>query len=392
MDFRVFALLLASLSTMPATDIYLPSLPGMASQFGVEASAIKDTIALFQIGSLLSALFLGILSDRYGRKPLILISLCFFLGGSLLCTFANHFSLFVAGRVLEGMGAVGIPVVGWALVHEAYSKEQGTRIMALFGAVFAIMPLISPTLGGYIDVHFGWRWDFAGLSILCALAIPICAFAVKESLSPTLSEPLNLKSYFANCMFVLHNKTFLFYVILFAFLLIGEWCYLTLIPFYFEKSLYFGPEECGFAISIIGITYILGSMITPKLLHLFGFEKTIGLGLAASLIGAALLVAFTLSPKNVQVESAIAISVYLFGIAIIWAPSTTKSLHTLKKQKGLASSIRSLLFTFASALGSFLASVLTDRSLFPLAGILLICALLALALFKIQRYSEVRNF
>lgn len=391
MDFRIFVLLLASVSTMPATDIYLPSLPGMANYFTIEAEAIKDSIVIYQIGSLISALVLGFLSDHFGRKPLLIFGLSVFLGGSLLCTFAGSFSIFMLGRFLEGLGSISVPIVGWAMVQDIYTKEQAAKVMSLLGSTYAVLPLISPTLGGYFETHLTWQWNFATLSLLSALTLLVIIWKLEEPKIYERNQALNLNSYITNCVSVLKNTSFLAYVFIFALLLCGEWCYLTLIPFYIEEILSLNPQVCGLFISIVGASYICGSILTPQLINRFSIEKTIGISLKICAIGATLLALTTITKASLHIPSAFAIALFLFGLAINWAPTTSKSLENFKSQTGTASSIRSLIFTAASAFGSFLASYVSDSTLFPLSLLLMLCSLGSYFIFRMQYNVEKKK-
>lgn len=388
MDFRAFALILASLVTMPATDIYLPSLPGMAEYFGVSASSIKDSIALYQVGSFVSALLLGFLSDRFGRKAMLLVGLAIFHLGCHLCTLTGTFEIFMIGRFLQGAGEVSTSVIGWAMVYDVYSKERAAKLMSILGACYASIPLFSPTLGGYIDVHWGWQANFRLLGALSGFTFLLFLWKLKDTPFQRTSGPLNLTSYWKTSLAVLENKRFLGYVLIFASLLFGEWCYLALIPFYLEKTLFLGPETCGFIISALGVSYIIGAYACPKLITAIGLTRTISLSLKIVITGAVLFLISTYDMQKLQILGALGVAIFLLGLAMTWAPSTAKALEGFRENRGSASSIRSLIFKTSSAMGSFLASFMTGVSLFPLSVLFLFCAVLSTLIFYRLTSSE----
>lgn len=383
MEFEV--VLFAMIATIPASDIFLPSLPQMSHDFLVSEAAIKSTIVIFQMGCIISALFMGFLSDQFGRKPLLMTGLILFCTGSLVCTFSSHYGLFLLGRFLQGCGAITIPVVGWALIYDKYDEQKSAYIMAIMGGFFSLSPLISPTLGGYIAVKLGWHWNFSILALLSFLAL---AFTSKLREEPRQREraSLSLSHYYQSFQTVFDNKIFLLYVLIFALLISSEWFYLTHVPFYLEKFIGLNPQQSGFFISFVGLFYLLGAMVTPYFIRTFGIKETAGIGLKIACLSTVFTLASLVVDKGILIFFAIGISIFLFGQALTWSPSTTISLQSVKTQKGVASSVRSLLFVGAGALGSYLSSLTENHSALPISISLSVCSLASLFLFMKNKH------
>ncbi len=387
MDFRIFLLILAYVSTMPASDIYLPSLPGMARYFNVHEDYMQSSITFYQLGTISFSLILGAISEHFNRKNLIIIGLSLFMFGSVLCAFSKSFLVFSIGRFLEGSGAIAVPIIGWAMVHDLYNEQRSTKIMGMLGVIFSVVPLVSPSIGGFIDVSLGWKWSFGLLAITSALTIIF--YIVKfDYPSPVKTKAiLSIRSILKNYRFVLSNRIFLANVTLFSVLLCGEWCYLTIIPFYFENVCLFSPEHSGVLISLIASSYILGSIFTPKIIRLVGTKKTLKLGIYICLLGPMILIAVAMLGYKFEVPIVIAMGIYIFGSSLLWVPTTSNCLRPFTTQKVTASSLRSLLFSGCIALGSLFGSILNASTLLPMALFLLgsaICShlILRLALHK----------
>lgn len=389
MDFRIFLLVLAYVSTVPATDIYLPSLPGMARHFDVREDIMQNSITFYQIGTIVFSISLGILSEYFNRKKLIIAGLSFFMVGSGLCALGKSFFLFAIGRFLEGSGAIAVPIIGWAMVHDLYTEQQSVKIMAMLGIIFSVVPLVSPSIGGYIDISLGWKWNFILLFLVSALTLVLYIINFDYP-SPTKEKAiLSTRAILKNYRFILSNRIFLANVSLFAILLCGEWCYLTIIPFYFENVCLFTPEYSGVVISLTASSYILGSIFTPKIVRMVGIKRTLRYGVYICLSGPTILLVVALLGVKVALPIAIAMSIYIFGSAFLWVPTTSSSLKPFTTQKVTASSLRSLLFSGCTAMGSFLGSVLSNYSLLPLALLLLACSVCSyLILRSLHRYEN----
>ncbi len=382
MDYRVLAVLLAGIATVPASDIYLPSLPGMADYFAISAATAKNSIVVYQIGSVIGALILGFLADHWERRPLFIASLGFFVTGTLICASTSHFSLFIFGRLLEGAGAVSIPVVGWAMIHDMYNALQSAKIMSIFGAVFSFVPLVSPSLGGHMDALYGWQSNFLLLGIVSTCILLFFILRFKEPRIHRNRQELSLSAYLIAYKSVLTNKIFSSYVLVFAVLLVGEWFYLTHVSFFLESTVGMHPENIGIYIASVGMAYFLASMLTARLIDRFGLERTIDIGLKTSCFGAILMIATVFAANYAYIVLAAGMSVFFAGLAFAWSPSTTVSLQAVKQRKGLASSARSIIYIATSGLGSFLARFAPENSLVPIILTVCVCSFLALWIYK----------
>jgi Bcr/CflA subfamily drug resistance transporter len=373
MDIRTPLVVLTSLSTLPATDIYLPSLPGMADHFGISEAATRATLSVYLVASLLSAPVLGALSDRFGRRPVLLSCLAVFICGSAACSISDGFSLFLIGRFLQGAGSVVTPVVGWAIIHDIHPGEKGATVMSWLGAIFSASPLVAPAVGGFVDVNFGWRWSFIIMSALATVALLVAAFFLEETHKPTVIHRISPRHVVASYLTIFRNSTFLSYVGIFAILMIGEWSYLTVAPFYFDNVLHFSPDNTGFYISMVGVIYFSGTLVTPAIVKRRGAQKSIRVGLFVSLAGALLLLAVSLVSPKMPPAISLTLGIYLVGTAIIWGPTTTMAIQCFEHERASASAARALLLNATFVVGSFCGNLLGGASLFPLALALICC-------------------
>jgi multidrug resistance protein len=382
---------MASLSTISATDIFLPSLPSMATYFGASDEATQLTIPIFLLGSLIGGPLLGLLSDYFPRKRVMLLGLCIFLLGTTLCAYSPSLTFLLYGRFIQGFGAIVSPVVGWAMIQDLYPGDKSAKVMSWMGSIICVAPLVAPGLGGYIHVTFGWQGNFIFIFLCAAITFILILFSKSNGTSSLPKKKLSRLNTIKTYTKILSNKIFLYYISLFAFLTFAEWCYLTLIPFYFENSLLLPPNIFGLYISGGASFYVLGASFTPMILNGLGTLKTLSLGIMLSLGGSILLLLISLFAPTFPLLIVFAVGLYFFGTAIVWGPSVSRALQCFEDARGAASAVRSFLITAASVLGGMLGSFLEDSSILPLSLFMLAMAIACWSVFqKLQKMDHTK--
>jgi DHA1 family bicyclomycin/chloramphenicol resistance-like MFS transporter len=169
-----------------STDLYLASLPGMALDFGVSPAAVQQTLSLFVFGFGTAQLISGPLSDRYGRRPVLIGGLALYLVSGLACALAPSLGWLIAARFVQAIGCCTAVVVARAIVRDAYAPAEGARVMARALSLLALAPIFGPILGGYLQVAFGWRAAFVALA-LAGLAMWVASHAPPDGIQPQLN-------------------------------------------------------------------------------------------------------------------------------------------------------------------------------------------------------------
>ena len=169
-------LLLGSLTAFGAVtiDLYLPTLPAIARDYGTSAAAVQLTLSTFFVGMALGQLFFGPLSDRIGRRPTILIGCAVYIVASLFCALAPNIEALVFGRFFQALGCCAGMVTCRAIGRDRYDHRDSARIFSLLMLVLAIAPLLAPTVGGWIALAAGWHavfYVFVGVGFAIAAAV-----------------------------------------------------------------------------------------------------------------------------------------------------------------------------------------------------------------------------
>ncbi|MFD2366752.1 multidrug effflux MFS transporter [Pseudoduganella sp. GCM10020061] len=285
-------LIIAFLMLQPlSTDLYLASLPGLATVFAVPASTVQLTLSMFVIGFGGAQLVAGPLSDRFGRKPVLAWGVGLYVLASLLCAAAPGIDLLIAARFLQSLGCCAAIIVARAIVRDAWPAEAAPHVIAKASTYLSFAPLLGPIAGSYLQVTFGWRAAFVALSVMSAVLLLFVLLRLPETnhhKNPHATDPRGLM---ASYRLVLGSREFwahalpgaLSYGSIFAFISGSS---LVLIKVLGVPTAMFG--YC-FAFGVSG--YLLGTIVCRRLLARFGAATTLRIGSAGSLAAGVLFLA-----------------------------------------------------------------------------------------------------
>ena len=187
LGFYEFVVLIAAIMALNAlaVDAMLPALPQMGADLGVHAENDRQwIITAYLLGLGVAQLIYGPLADRYGRKPVLLVSLFFYMAFSIAAAFAGSFALMIAARALQGASAAAGRVVAISIVRDCYAGRQMARVMSLAFIVFMAVPILAPSLGQLILLVAPWRWIFGAFAILGGAVMLWSAIRLPETLHP----------------------------------------------------------------------------------------------------------------------------------------------------------------------------------------------------------------
>ena len=303
-------------------DIYYPSLPDIATGFGVSASHIQLSVSLYFLPLAFSQLIFGPLSNSYGRRLMLLTGTVVSLTGSIVCSLSPIVGVFIAGRFLQGIGVGAYYTLTRAVMRDIFEGAKLARFNSLISAVLSLSPCLAPILGSYCHTYFGWRSNFFLLSFLFGLCFTIIYFFLPETRKATTKAKFLFSDYVA----FLKNRTFIYYMICSALAYSGLVSFLTMAPFIFECELALTPIEFSFISLWVMLGLTLGALLNSHLVMKCSLHKLIAVsGILIILSGASLTLLTTFYMRNVLT---IAIPSVLFSIAcnIIFANASAGAL------------------------------------------------------------------
>ena len=206
--------LLAALSAIGplTTDMYLPSLPDIARQLGSSTAQVQLTISAYLIGFAVGQIFYGPVSDRHGRKPVLLAALALYCVASLVCALSTSIEMLIVARFVQALGGSGGIVLARAVVRDLYSGVRAGRELSLIGSVMALAPVLAPVAGGILQTGFGWRSIFITLIVAGLAGAAIVWLLLPETLGERATEPVSPRSMLKSYRAVARNPAYLAYL------------------------------------------------------------------------------------------------------------------------------------------------------------------------------------
>src|SRR5690606_7742336 len=206
------ALLAALTAVGPlSTDLYLPSLPDIGRAFDASATWVQLTLSFYLVGFAAGQIVYGPISDRHGRRPVLLIAVAIFCFASLICTLSPSIEILIAARALQSFGAAGAIVLARAVVRDLYSGARAGKELSVMSAIMALAPIAGPVVGGLLHTAFGWRSAFAAL-LLAGLTLGLMAWLkLPETLKYPAPDPVSVRSMLRTYRSLLKRRDFLLY-------------------------------------------------------------------------------------------------------------------------------------------------------------------------------------
>jgi MFS transporter, DHA1 family, multidrug resistance protein len=263
-------IVVGSLTLLPAvtTDMYLPSLPEVASDLGSSTAGAQFTITGMLLGGAIGQLFVGPFSDRVGRRRPALIGVALHVVISLLCTVVTGIVQLSTLRVVQGMVSAGATVVAIAVVRDLYRGSEAARLFSRLMLIIGAAPLLAPTVGAFVAEHWGWRAVFLTLAALAAGIGLLAYLFLPETLPPQRREVRRgvLRGY----RILLSDRAFMGFAIVPGLGLGVIICYVAAAPFVFQIG--FGLSKAQFALmfALIGASLVVGSQVNAAVVRRVG--------------------------------------------------------------------------------------------------------------------------
>lgn len=290
MPWWLLALLVAVHAIGPTSlTIIVPSIPGMAADFATEPGVVQLTISLYLVCLAFAQLFLGTLSDHFGRRPVILAGLAVTAVTSFAATMTTSAFALIAARSAQAFGASAGMVVGRAMIRDLYDRDRAAAMIGLVTMTTVVMPMLAPLLGGVLDTAYGWRATFAFLGVFSTVVLIWAVFALKET-RPAHPADGQGSRFLTEGRALLTSRTFFGYLLcgslgcgaFFAFLGGGSYLVVGIMG----RS----SAEFGVWFAVMSLGYMLGNLATARLSTRYGVNAMIRWGLIFEVIGTAFTV------------------------------------------------------------------------------------------------------
>src|SRR5579863_9375747 len=248
-------------------DMYLPAMPLLEKVFNATTAQVQITLVTFLLGFALGQSLYGPLTDRYGRKPPLYFSLVLFVVSSAACALSKSVNALAVFRLLQAIGACGGAVVSRAMVRDLFPPVELRRIFSMLVLVLGVSPLISPFIGGYLLVWFGWKSIFFTQASLGVLMLIAMHFRLSESLARENVRPLHMEHVIGTYAYLLRDRTFLGASLVCGFSTAGMFAYIASAPFVFINLYKLPPQQFGWLFGFIAAGLIGASQVNGRMSH-----------------------------------------------------------------------------------------------------------------------------
>lgn len=384
--------LLASLTAIGplSTDMYLPSLPEIARLLETSPGRVQLTLSSYLVGFAIGQTLYGPLSDRIGRKPILLAAIAMFLLASFASALSTSIEMLIAARFGQAFGGSGAVVVVRAIVRDLYSGARAARELSVMGAISALAPLIAPLIGGLVQTFAGWRFVFVVLVAFALAQLLLIWRLLPETLQSPAAERFSVRGMLNDYRSLLGEAGFLAHVGLAALSYAGLFAWLSGASFVLQDL--YGLTALAFALAftIGSIGYMVGTSFAARFVTRLGIDRTLGLGAAVLCLGGLAMLATLGLGLTSWLALVLPVALYLAGLGLVLPQSMAGALQPFPHRAGTASSLIGVVQQgLAAALGALVGHLL-GQTAWPVAVSIAACGGAALLLWVLTRGIRMR--
>ncbi|EJO34371.1 transporter, major facilitator family protein [Acinetobacter radioresistens WC-A-157] len=375
------ALVLFEFSVYIGNDLVQPAMLAITRDFGVSSSWAPSSMSFYLLGGACVAWLLGPLSDRLGRKKVLLSGVLFFVVCCLLILLTQRIETFLALRFLQGIGLTVITAVGYAAIQETFEERDAIKVMALMANISLLAPLLGPILGAFLIDHVSWHWGFIGIALLAFLSWFGLKAKMPEYKQSIPKQPISYILY--DFKKVYQDKHFLGLTLALPMVSMPLMLWIALSPVMLVEELGLSSLQYGIAQFPVLGGLILGNIVLIKVIDKLALGKTVIIGLPIMLFGTFILLLGVIWPAYFLWSLIIGMTLISFGEGLSFSVLYRFALMSSQVSKGTVAAAVSMLLMFSFFIIIELVRVLYEQ--FHLLGYSLACLVLIALWFTFPR-------
>ncbi|MBE0615972.1 MAG: multidrug effflux MFS transporter [Burkholderiales bacterium] len=349
-----------------STDLNLASLPGLSRYFNSSVSQVQLTLSVFVAGFALAQLVLGPLSDRYGRRPVVLACCGIYVAAGIACMLADSMAVLLTARFFQAIGACGGTVVGRAIVRDTYGAGGTARMLGYLHAGVALAPILGPSLGGFLETWFGWRANFAllagiGGALLAAVWLLLAETNLQRDPHATDAKPM-----LANYRTLLCDRRYAGYVLCLSCGYAGIFAFLSGASFIMIPVLGLSPQRFGMLYGLTVLGYVIGTMSAGRLSQKLGVDRMLKYGTPLALASGSAMLALALAGVQNLAALMVPMFFYLIAAGINLPNAMAGAIGPFPRMAGMASALMGFIQMAVGAGVGYVVGKLHDGSTVPM--------------------------
>jgi DHA1 family bicyclomycin/chloramphenicol resistance-like MFS transporter len=377
----VLAILLAAIGPL-ATDVYLPSLPGIAADLDSSAALAQLTIGVFVAGFAVMMLLCGPLADRYGRRPVVLAGMGLFVLASAACALSPTIELLLAARFVQAAGASVGPVLGRTIVRDVYGPKDAGRVLGYMASAIALAPLVAPFIGGWLEALLGWRANFWFLALYGAALVVWLGRHLPETRPADAVAALRPLALLRGYGWILRHRAFTGYMLAVGLGFGALFTWITNSAFVVIGFFGVAPEHFGWAFGAVILGYMVGGISGSRAGMRLGPAGSTALGARLQALAGLGLLAQGVAGWAGGLPLLVGLMALSFlGAGVVISQATAGALAPFPERAGAAAALVGSMQMSIGVLVNLLSSAWFDGTPWPMVLLNTLCALLALAAF-----------
>lgn len=252
-------------------DLFVPSFPELQSHFNLTPSWVEALLSVNFVGYFISLIFLGDLSDRYGRKPIILLGLMIFIVGSILCLWPPSYEFLLAGRFLQGVGVAAPAILSFLIIADSYPLKEQQFLMAVLNGSLNLATGAAPVLGSYVTLYFHWQGNFAVLLLMGLAVLTMTLLFIPSHTLPQHREALSMRGLRGYAV-LFSSRPLVLLMANILFLFVPYWIFVGMSPLLYMKDLGVSLSHFGYYQGVLAIVFALGSILFGLIIKNIAYE------------------------------------------------------------------------------------------------------------------------
>ncbi|WP_282176350.1 multidrug efflux MFS transporter EmrD [Vibrio nereis] len=366
--------------------MYVPSMGHMASEFLVTPAALQAVMACYLIPYGLSQFVYGPLSDRLGRKPIIIFGLFIYITGTILALFADQYEWFLAGSFIQGLGIGCGGAMSRTLTRDVFSGAELHKVNSLISMCVIFSPLLAPVLGGYLTEAFGWRSSYMFLALFAIAVVITMMTSFKETLP---KESRRNERVSDSYRFVLSGRKFQGYLICLVATFAGVAIFEAAAGVLLGGVLQLPATTVSllFVLPIPG--YLIGAALSSLIAAKRNEKSALFVGLVAIMLGSLIVLIPGLFGHTTALTLIGGATIYFLGSGILFPAATTGALAPLPYHAGTGGAVLGGMQNLGAGLATLVASIIPTTDQMPLGALMLLMSVLALiGLIRVYRKQD----
>lgn len=369
-------------------DLLVPLLPEIGRVFSLPASQVQLTLSLYLASYAVAQMVCGPLSDRFGRKIVILVGLLIYCVGSIIGGLAHALEGVLVGRIIQALGVAGVTTVARAVVRDLYDGARAGHQFSIISTIMGLAPIVMPLAGGILLVLLGWRAGFAFQFLFGATAFVLVVRYLAETRHPST---VTLTAIASNYRTVATSPVFLANMAMNTLSFSSMFPWLAGSSFVLQSLRGLSPLEFSILYAVACVGFMVGGAIATRLVLRIGLDKTAGLGAAAQALAGAALLASVALETALPITMTASMTLCLCGMGMVVPQATAGALTPFPRSAGIASALLGFAQLSCGALVSVIVGHALDDSAWPIAIGSVAASWATLILWAATRASRVQS-